>query len=187
MKKELNHTMQGHLQLTFAFFLSTKKCHLSAIKKSIRDMSTSRQHTSTKPCLEGQMLLCGLWLWRSQVGAFVLFLSLSKQQGNTAGLQLPSVQNTSCPLVFNDVFKSVSLGSRIPPHQCGSYSLIKASPWTLTASSSNKIRWTEEVWGLTATILACRRLRQEDCSEFKVSLDHTGLNLTVRWLEMPEN
>lgn len=43
------------------------------------------------------------------------------------------------------------------------------------------------MWGLTATILACRRLRQEDGSEFEVSLDHTGLNLTVRWLEMPEN
>lgn len=62
------------------------------------------------------------------MGAFVLFLPLSKQQGNTAGLQLPSVQNTSCPLVFNDVFKSVSLRSGIPPHQYGSYSLIKAFP-----------------------------------------------------------
>lgn len=29
-------------------------------------------------------------------------------------------------------------------------------------------------------------IMQEDFSEFKVNLDHTGLNLTVRWLEMPE-
>lgn len=44
----------------------------------------------------------------------------------------------------------------------------------------------EEMWGLSTIILACRKLRQKDHSEFEVSLDHTKLNLTVRWIEMPK-
>lgn len=120
--------------INLCFFLSIKKCYLSAIKESIKNMSTSRQHKSTKPCLEDQMLLCGLYLWRSQVGAFVLFLPLRKQQGNTSELVLHSVQNPSSSLAFNDMFKSISLGSHIPPINLAATLPLKLSPahWLLT-------------------------------------------------------
>lgn len=120
-------------------------------------MPTSRQHTvgsAQRPNIAARTM--SLKKSGQCLDAFVLFLPLSKHQEKHS--RLPVTQFTK---------------------HWGSKACSNPYPWVIfqlinVVASSNKVRWTEEVWEPMTIIPALQRLRQVDHSAFETNLDTRG-------------